>query len=174
MDHERWRAPRYAGGKSLPPAGAPVAQQLIAGAVLAVLLGLSLVEIRAGYHTPKDDWRRVGAFLTANARPGDTLGAPDVQSFIRFYAPTQPATIVDTSDRGPHEEALADGERFWFVWSDYTLLPVDDTRAWVTGLTSVTFQLDPHIKVIFVHPGRTQAEMLKEAEGFVVPPPTLH
>jgi hypothetical protein len=157
-----------------PPASAQRVQPFIAGAVLAVLLGLSLVEVRAGYHVPKDDWRRVGAFLTANVRPGDTLGAPDVQAFIRFYAPAQPATLVDTSDRGPHEEALADGERFWFVWSDYTLLPVDDTRAWVSSLTGVTFQLDPHIRVIFVHPGRTQAEMLEEAQGFVVPPPTLN
>jgi len=27
--------------------------------------------------------------------------------------------------------------------------------------------------VIFVHPGRTQAEMLREAEGFMIPPPSL-
>jgi hypothetical protein len=175
------RARLYAGGEAFRHGGLeedrPVSPELVgrlvAGAVLAVMLGLSLLEVRAGYHVPKDDWRRVGAFLTANVRSGDTLGAPDVQAFIRFYAPEQPATIVDTSDRGPHEEALADGERFWFVWSDYTLLPVDDTRAWVNSLTGVTFQLDPHIKVIFVHPGRTQAEMLEEAEGFVVPPPTL-
>lgn len=142
-------------------------------AVLAVLLGFGLNGIRLEYLTPKDDWRRVGAFLTANVRPGDTLGAPDVQAFIRFYAPDQPAAIVDTSARGPHEQALANGERFWFVWSDYTLLPVDDTRAWVNSLSSVTIQLDPRIKVIFVHPGRTQAEMLEEAEGFVIPAPSL-
>jgi hypothetical protein len=65
---------------------------------------------------------------------------------------------------------LANGERFWVVWSDYTLRPIPDTRAWVLSLPSVTLNLDPRIKVIFVHPGRTQAEMLAEAEGFVVPP----
>jgi hypothetical protein len=145
----------------------------LAGVVLAGLVGLSLAEVRADYREPKDDWKRVGAFLTANVRPGDTLGAPDVQAFIRFYAPDQPAAIVDVSERGPHEEALANGERFWFVWSDYTLLPVDDTREWVSGLAGVTIQLDPRIKVIFVHPGRTQAEMLAEAEGFEVPGATL-
>jgi 4-amino-4-deoxy-L-arabinose transferase-like glycosyltransferase len=149
------------------------ARSALAGALLAGLLAFSLAQVRADYHVPKDDWRRVGAFLTANVRPGDTLGAPDVQAFIRFYAPSQPATVVDVSERGPHEEALADGERFWFVWSDYTLLPVNDTREWVNSLTSVTFQLDPHIKVIFVHPGLTQAEMLAEAEQFVVPPPSI-
>ena len=146
-------------------------------AVLLVgVIGLGLLqfgEVRHDYTVPKDDWRRVGAFLTANVRPGDTLGAPDVQAFIRFYAPAQPAAIVDSSARGPHEEALANGERFWFVWSDYTLAPVDATRAWVSALPSVTIDLDPRIRVIFVHPGRTQAEMLAEAQGFAIPPPTL-
>ena len=141
-------------------------------AVLAVLLGFGLNGVLEEYRTPKDDWRRVGAFLTANVRPGDTLGAPDVQAFVRFYAPDQPASIVDTSERGPHEQALANGERFWFVWSDYTLLPVEDTRQWVNSLSGVTIQLDPRIKVIFVHPGRTQAEMLEEAAGFVIPAPS--
>ena len=145
-------------------------------ALLLGVLGLGLLqfgEVRHDYAVPKDDWRRVGAFLTANVRPGDTLGAPDVQAFVRFYAPSQSAAIVDTSARGPHEEALANGERFWFVWSDYTLAPVDATRAWVSALPSVTIDLDPRIRVIFVHPGRTQAEMLAEAQGFVIPPPTL-
>jgi hypothetical protein len=134
---------------------------------------LALAEVRADYSQPKEDWRRVGAFLTANVRPGDTLGAPDVQAFVRFYAPAQPASILDTSERGPHEQALADGERFWFVLSDYTLLPIDDTRAWASALTGVTFQLDPHIRVVFVHPSRSQAEMLEEAEEFVIPPPSM-
>ncbi len=147
--------------------------RVVAGALLVVLLVSGLAEVRADYREPKDDWRRVGAFLTANARPGDTLGAPDVQAFIRFYAPSQPAAIVDTSERGPHEQALANGERFWFVWSDYTLLPIEDTRQWASSLTGVTFQLDPRIKVIFVHPGRTQAEMLEEAAGFVIPPESV-
>ena len=148
-------------------------QRLVAGAGLVALLAFALAEVRADYHEPKDDWRRVGAFLTANVRSGDTLGAPDVQAFIRFYAPDQPAAIVDVSDRGPHEQALANGERFWFVWSDYTQLPVEDTRQWVNSLTSVTLQLDPRIRVIFVHPGLTQAEMLAEAERFVIPPPSI-
>jgi hypothetical protein len=114
--------------------------------LLAALLGFGLAEVRADYSQPMDAWRRVGAFLTANVRPGDRLGAPDVQ---------------------------ANGERFWFVWSDYTLLPIDDTRAWASSLTGVTFRLDPRIRVIFVHPGRSQAEMLEEAEEFVIPPPSV-
>jgi uncharacterized membrane protein len=138
-----------------------------------LLGGLQLRAVARDYAVPKDDWRRVGAFLTANVRPGDTLGAPDVQAFIRFYAPQQPAAIVDSIARGPHEEALANGERFWFVWSDYTLVPIDATRDWVTGLPSVTLQLDPRIKLIFVHPGRTHAQMLAEAETFIIPPPSL-
>ncbi len=146
---------------------------LTLGIVTAALGLLQLRAVLADYAVPKDDWRRVGAFLTANVRPGDTLGAPDVQAFIRFYAPHQAATVVDANDRGPHEEALANGERFWFVWSDYTLLPIPDTRAWISSLPSVTLQLDPRIKVIYVHPGRTQAEMLAEAESFIVPPPSL-
>ncbi|MCC7358833.1 MAG: glycosyltransferase family 39 protein [Anaerolineales bacterium] len=146
-----------------------------AAALLLGVLGLGLLqfgEVRHDYGVPKDDWRRVGAFLIANVRPGDMLGAPDVQAFIRFYAPDQPAVIVDSSERGPHEQALANGERFWFVWSDYTLAPVDATRAWVSALPSVTIDLDPRIRVVFIHPGRTQAEMLAEAQGFVIPPPT--
>jgi len=149
-----------------------------AGAALLVagacgLAALQLGQVFHDYGVPKDDWRRVGAFLTANVHPDDTLGAPDVQAFIRFYAPHQPAAIVDSSARGPHEEALANGERFWFVWSDYTLAPVDETRAWVLSLPSVTLQLDPRIKLIFVHPGLTQAQMLAEAQTFIIPPPSL-
>lgn len=140
---------------------------------LLMLGGLQLREVAREYAVPKDDWRRVGAFITANVRPGDTLGAPDVQAFIRFYAPAQPAAIVDSVARGPHEQALANGERFWFVWSDYTLVPVDAARAWVSALPSVTLQLDPRIKIIFVHPGRTQADMLAEAATFLIPPPSL-
>jgi uncharacterized membrane protein len=141
--------------------------------LLASLLLLELGQVWEGYRTPKDDWRRVGQFLTANTRPGDTLGAPDVQAFIRFYAPSQTAAIVDANDLGPHQEALANGERFWFVWSEYTLLPVDETRQWALKLPGVTFELDPRIKVIFVHPGLSQAEMLREAQSFTVPPPSI-
>jgi hypothetical protein len=149
------------------------ARHALAAGLLAALLGLGLAEVRADYREPKDDWRRVGAFLSANVRPGDTLGAPDVQALVRFYAPALPAAIVDVSDIGPHEQALANGERFWFVWSDYTLFRIPETRAWASGLTGVTFQLDPRLRVIFVHPGRSQAEMLAEAEGFHVPGPSL-
>ena len=104
------------------------------------------------------------------ARPGDTLGAPDVQAFIRFYAPHQAADIVDANDLGPHQQALANGERFWFLVSDYTLIPVGETRKWASGLTSITLQLDPELKILFVHPGLTQAQMLDEAAGFQIPP----
>src|SRR5207253_8279230 len=114
--------------------------------------------------------RRVGQFLTLNTRPDDTLGAPDVQAFIRFYAPHQAAAIVDANDLGPHQQALTNGERFWFVVSDYTLMPVGETRKWAAGLPSVTIQLDPDLQVIFVHPGLTQAQMLDEAAGFTIPP----
>jgi uncharacterized membrane protein len=140
-------------------------------ALLIPLLAWQAGAVRALYATPKDNWRRVGAFLEANTRPGDTLGAPDVQAFIRFYAPGQAATIVEANDLGPHEQALLNGERFWFVWSAYTLLPLAETKGWAEALPGVTFQLDPAIKVIYAHPGRTQAEMLAEAQGFVIPPP---
>jgi hypothetical protein len=139
----------------------------------ALLVGLQLGQVRRDYGVPKDDWRRVGAFLTANVRPGDMVGAPDVQAFVRFYAPGQAGALVDANDRGPHEQALANGERFWFVWSDLTQTPIDQTRAWVEGLAGVRVQLDPRIWVIFVHPGRTQAEMLREAESFVIPAPSI-
>jgi len=140
------------------------------GAGLALLLVFQLQRVALYYSLPKDDWRRVGQFLTLNARPGDTLGAPDVQAFIRFYAPHQAAVIVDANDLGPHQEALANGERFWFVDSTYTLLPVAETKQWAESLPAVTFQLDPVIKVIFVDPNATQAQMLAEAQQFVVPP----
>ena len=42
--------------------------------------------------------------------------------------------------------------------------------SWALGLTGVTLQLDPSIKVVFVHPGLTQAQMLEEAAGFKIPP----
>jgi hypothetical protein len=96
-----------------------------------------------------------------------------VQAFIRFYAPHQAATIVDANDLGPHKEALANGERFWFVVSDYTLLPVEETKQWAESLPGVTFQLDPLIKVIYVHPGLTPADTLDEESHFVIPPPTI-
>ncbi|MGH2524233.1 MAG: glycosyltransferase family 39 protein, partial [Anaerolineales bacterium] len=158
-------------------AGAPLrwrpASQAIPWAGLLLLLAFDLNQARAEYLKPKDDWRRVGAFLAANVRPGDGVAAPDVQFFIRFYAPTQPGTILDANDLGPHEEALANSERFWFVWSDYTLRPVEDVRQWVNALPGVTIQLDPRIKLIYVHPGLTQAEMLAEAQQFTIPPPSL-
>jgi hypothetical protein len=137
------------------------------------LLAFDLNQAALDYGQPKDDWRRVGAFLAANARPGDAVAAPDVQFFIRFYAPGQPGTIIDANDLGPHQQALADYDRFWFVWSEYTLLPVDEVRQWVNHLPSVTLQLDPKIKIVYIHPGRTQAEMLTEAQQFVIPPPSI-
>jgi hypothetical protein len=143
---------------------------------LILVLGLALMILfqsqRLGlyYAQHKADYRRVGQFLTLNTRPGDVLGAPDVQAFIRFYAPRQAAVIVDANDIGPHQQALANGERFWFVISDYTLLPVAETREWARQLTSVTIQLDPEIKIVFVHPGLTQAQMLAEAAGLRIPP----
>ncbi len=143
---------------------------LAAGLLILIAFDASLVA--ADYGAPKDDWRRVGAFLTANARAGDAVAAPDVQFFIRFYAPGQPGSIVDANDVGPHEEALDNAERFWFVWSDYTLIPIEETRQWVKGLPGVTFELDPRIKVIFIHPGLTPAEMQAEAARFVIPPPS--
>jgi hypothetical protein len=140
---------------------------------LIVLLGFEFSRVLVDYHTSKDDWRRVGAFLTANVRAGDVVAAPDVQFFIRFYAPDQPGRIVDANDLGPHQQALEDGERFWFVWSDYTLLPVDEVRLWVKKLPGATIELDPHIRVIYIHPGLSQAQAEAEAAQFVVPPPTL-
>jgi mannosyltransferase len=143
------------------------------GGGLALLLVFQLQRVVFNYGISKDDWRRVGEFLTLNTRPGDTLGAPDVQAFIRFYAPRQPAVIVDANDLGPHQEALANGERFWFVVSTYTLDPMGETQAWAESLPGVTFQLDPVIKVIFVDPNATQAQTLAEAQRFVVPPPSV-
>jgi 4-amino-4-deoxy-L-arabinose transferase-like glycosyltransferase len=140
---------------------------------LLVLAAFDLNQVSADYRKPKDDWRRVGAFLTANVRLGDAVAAPDVQFFIRFYAPDQPGSIVDANDVGPHEEALANAERFWFVWSDYTLIPIEDTRQWAKQLPGVTFELDPRIKIIYVHPGLTQAEMQAEAQQFAIPPPSI-
>jgi hypothetical protein len=147
--------------------------QALYGAGLALLLFSQLQRVAFNYTVPKDDWRRVGRFLTLNARPGDTLGAPDVQAFIRFYAPHQQATIVDANDLGPHKEALANGERFWFVLSTYTLDPMGETQAWAESLPGVTFQLDPVIKVIFVDQNLSQAGMLAEAQRFVVPPQSI-
>ena len=95
---------------------------------LALLVFFQLQRVDFYYRQHKADYRRVGQFLTLNTRPGDMLGAPDVQAFIRFYAPHQAAVIVDANDLGPHQQALANGERFWFVISDYTLLPVDEAR----------------------------------------------
>jgi hypothetical protein len=43
----------------------------------------------------------------------------------------------------------------------------------VNNLPGVTLQLDPKIKVIYVHPGRTRDEMLAEAQQFVIPPPSI-
>jgi hypothetical protein len=143
------------------------------GAGLVLLTVFQLGRVAFYYGESKDDWRRVGQFLTANVRAGDTLGAPDVQAFIRFYAPHQPATIVDANDLGPHQEALANGERFWFVVSDYTLLPVEETKQWAASLPGVTIQLDPRIKVIFVDPGLTPAQTLDQAGLFVIPPPSI-
>jgi uncharacterized membrane protein len=146
--------------------------QALYGVGLALLLFFQVQRTAFNYTVPKDDWRRVGQFLTLNTRPGDTLGAPDVQAFIRFYAPHQQAVIVDANDLGPHKEALANGERFWFVVSTYTLDPMGETQSWAESLPGVTFQLDPVIKVIFVDQSLSQAEMLAEAQKFVVPPPS--
>ncbi len=150
----------------------PLRQVIVLGGLVA-LLAFDLNQAALNYHEPKDDWRRVGAFLTANARPGDAVAAPDVQFFIRFYARGQPGTIIDANDLGPHQQALEDYDRFWFVWSEYTLLPVDEVRQWVNHLPSVTLQLDPKIKIVYIHPGRTQAEMLAEAQQFVIPAPSV-
>ena len=150
----------------------PVRRAVLFGG-LAALLVFDLNQVALDYGKPKDDWRRVGAFLTANVRPGDAVAAPDVQYFLRFYASGQPGTIVDANDLGPHQQALEDYDRFWFVWSDYTQIPVEEVRQWVNNLPGVTLQLDSKIKVIYVHPGRTQAEMLAEAQQFVIPPPSI-
>jgi hypothetical protein len=148
----------------------PWTARAVLGLGLLLLVFFQMRRLAFYYAQPKADYRRVGQFLTLNAQPGDALGAPDVQAFIRFYAPHQAAEIVDANDLGPHQEALADSERFWFVISDYTLLPVEETRLWASKLTGVTIQLDPAIKVVFVHPGLTQAQMLDEAAGFKIPP----
>ena len=140
---------------------------------LLILLAFDFNQLEAYYRQPKDDWRRVGTFLAANVRAGDAVAAPDVQFFIRFYAPTQPGGLVDANDLGPHQEALDNAERFWFVWSDYTLVPIEETRHWVKQLPGITFELDPKVKVIFVHPGLTRAEMEAEAAQFVIPPPSV-
>lgn len=140
---------------------------------LLILLAFDFNQLEAYYRQPKDDWRRVGTFLAANVRAGDAVAAPDVQFFIRFYAPTQPGSLVDANDLGPHQEALDNAERFWFVWSDYTLVPIEETRQWVKQLPGITFELDPKVKVIFVHPGLTRAEMEAEAAQFVIPPPSV-
>src|SRR5262249_30656595 len=103
-------------------------------AATALLIVFQLQRVVFDYHVPKDDWRRLGEFLMLNTRPGDTLGAPDVQAFIRFYAPNQKAALVDANDLGPHQQALANGERFWFVDSTYTLLPVGETQQWARSL----------------------------------------
>ena len=161
-----WRAVRFAPSWEFRPGPA------LFGAGLVLLVFFQLGRVQIYYHLPKDDWRRVGQFLTANTRPGDTLGAPDVQAFIRFYAPHQAATIVDANDLGPHQEALADGERFWFVVSDYTLLPVQETQQWAESQPGVTIQLDPLIRVVFIHPGLTTTQTLDEASHFVIPPST--
>jgi 4-amino-4-deoxy-L-arabinose transferase-like glycosyltransferase len=142
-------------------------------AALLILLAFDFNQLEAYYRQPKDDWRRVGTFLAANVRAGDAVAAPDVQFFIRFYAPTQPGSLVDANDLGPHQEALDNAERFWFVWSDYTLVPIEETRQWVKQLPGITFELDPKVKVIFVHPGLTRAEMEAEAAQFVIPPPSV-
>lgn len=144
----------------------------LAPAALLILLAFDFNQLGAYYRQPKDDWRRAGAFLAANVRAGDAVAAPDVQFFIRFYAPTQPGSLLDANDLGPHQEALDNAERFWFVWSDYTLVPIEETRRWVKQLPGITFELDPKIKVIFVHPGLTLAEMEAEAAQFVIPPPS--
>ena len=162
----RWPSLPMPGGWLLHPGWA------LYGAGLALLMIFQLQRVAFNYRVPKDDWRRAGEFLTLNTRLGDTLGAPDVQAFIRFYAPHQPAIIVDANDLGPHKEALANGERFWFVLSGYTLVPVDETQQWATSLPGVTIALDPLIKVIFVDPNATQAQMLDEARKFVIPPPS--
>lgn len=142
-------------------------------AALLILLAFDFNQLEAYYRQPKDDWRRVGTFLAANVRAGDAVAAPDVQFFIRFYAPTQPGSLVDANDLGPHQEALDNAERFWFVWSDYTLVPIEETRQWVKQLPGITLELDPKVKVIFVHPGLTRAEMEAEAAQFVIPPTSV-
>jgi uncharacterized membrane protein len=152
---------------------APAAGTVLVGVGLALLVLFQFQRLAFNYSVPKDDWRRVAEFLTLNTQPGDTLGAPDVQAFIRFYAPHQQAVIVDANDLGPHQEALANGERFWFVYSSYTLSPVGETQSWAAALPGVTFQLDPLIKVIFVDPRVSQANMLAEAQKFAVPPPSI-
>lgn len=160
-------AVRYAGRRGRQ------AGWVVRGAGLALLVVTQLQRVTVYYGEPKDDWRRVGQFLTLNTRSGDTLGAPDVQALIRFYAPHQQAVIVDANDLGPHQEALANGERFWFVDSTYTLNPMRETQAWAEALPGVTIELDPLIKVIFVDPRATQAQTLAEAQHFVVPPPSM-
>ena len=146
------------------------APRAVLGLGLALMVSFQSQRLAFYYAQHKADYRRVGQFLTLNTLPGDMLGAPDVQAFVRFYAPNQAAVIVDANDIGPHQQALANGERFWFVVSDYTLAPLAETREWALGLTGVTLRLDPDIKVVFVHPGLTQAQMLEEAAGFTIPP----
>jgi len=76
---------------------------------------------------PKDDWRRVGVFFTLNTRPGDTLGAPDVQAFHRFYAPHQQAVIADATT-GAAQGGLAKRRALLVRVSSYTLDPMGETQ----------------------------------------------
>ncbi len=147
-----------------------------AGALAAALLALSVANVLAVeeyYRTPKDDWRRMGAFLQANVQPGDAIFAPDVQPFVEFYFPGASAYLIYADARREAQYTYAQHARTWFVVSNWATYDIGDTRKIIEFYPGVTFQWAPSAYIKFTERERTEAEMQQEAQGFYIPPPSL-
>jgi hypothetical protein len=149
------------------------AASAVALAALAGFAWLDVQDLAGYYRTPKDDWRRIGAFLAANVRPGDAIYAPNVQAFVEFYFPAAPEFLVYEDGKREAQYTYGQHDRTWFVVSDWVTDDITDTRRLVDLLPGVRFQWAETAFVKFTHRGRSEAEIAQEAETFSIPPPSL-
>jgi 4-amino-4-deoxy-L-arabinose transferase-like glycosyltransferase len=158
------------------PALAQPRARLAPALSLAVLAGfgwINLGSVAEYYRTPKDDWRRIGAFLQSNVQPGDAIFAPNVQSFVEFYFPGATEFLVYADTKREAQVAYGQHARTWFVMSDWVTYDITDTRKVIALYPGVVFQWDGTAFVKYTHRGKSEAEMQLEAENFQVPAPSL-
>jgi 4-amino-4-deoxy-L-arabinose transferase-like glycosyltransferase len=145
----------------------------LAVAALAVFTGLNARAVWAYYATPKDDWRRMGAFLAANVRPGDAIFAPDVQTFVEYYFPGASEYLVYADSRREAQYTYAQHTRTWFVVSNWATYDTGDTRKVIELFPGVTYEWATSAYIKFTQRGLADQELETEAASFAIPPPSL-
>ena len=166
-------------GEMRPRAGPTWARRLANGLygllllTFIVALGTTLQPRLRSYYTKeqREDWRSVGAMLSANLRPDARVLPFNVQNIIGFYSPRAARQALPARSLADVRRAYATARPLWILDTPYLSqwAEAQAIRTWLADQPKATFDFGMGMRLHYLRAGVDERTLLETAGEFAIP-----